>query len=228
MAGGPDLSDVAPVSRSRWLRVLTDAELGCELVDEADATATRARSIAERVDLPMVSADALHATAAVLLAQGRTDEALDHARRAAAGYQAAATPVDSARATMLVGLAHQQRGDAARAIDALEAAHAELQRRGAVRLADRAARHLRQHGRRVPRRAAADRPAPRGLASLSRREREVAELLAAGRTTRQAADELYLSPKTVESHLANVYAKLGISSRLALARTLDTATGDEP
>jgi ATP/maltotriose-dependent transcriptional regulator MalT len=228
MAGGPDLSDVAPLSRSRWLRVLADAELGCELVDEAEATATRARSIAERVDLPMVSADAFHAAAAVLLAQGRIDEALDQARRAVADYQAAATPIDAARATMLVGLAHQQQGDTAQAIDALEAAHAELQRRGAVRLADRAAHHLRQHGRRVSRRAAPDRPAPRGLASLSRREREVAALLTAGRTTRQAADELYLSPKTVETHLANIYSKLGISSRLALARALDTATAEGP
>lgn len=226
-AGGPDLSGVAPVSRSRWLRVLADAELGCGSVDEAEATAARARTLAERIDLPMVSADALHATAAVLLVQGRTDEALDQAQQAAAGYHAAAAPIDAAQATMLVGLAQQQRGETAQAVDALEAAHAELQRRGAVRLADRAAHQLRRHGRRVPRPATADRPDTSGPASLSQREREVAELLAAGSTIRQAAKQLYLSPKTVETHLANIYAKLGVSSRLALARALDPATPNE-
>ena len=45
-------------------------------------------------------------------------------------------------------------------------------------------------------------------------------LLAEGRTTREAAGALFLSPKTVEYHLRNVYTKLGIASRSALAERL--------
>jgi DNA-binding CsgD family transcriptional regulator len=54
-------------------------------------------------------------------------------------------------------------------------------------------------------------------------------LLASGRTTRQAAAALFLSPKTIEYHLRNIYRKLGIGSREELARALLTeASAVEP
>jgi DNA-binding CsgD family transcriptional regulator len=46
-------------------------------------------------------------------------------------------------------------------------------------------------------------------------------LVSGGHTNRQIADKLVLSPKTVGYHLANVYAKLGVHSRLQLAQVLD-------
>jgi DNA-binding CsgD family transcriptional regulator len=52
---------------------------------------------------------------------------------------------------------------------------------------------------------------------LTPQERQIAQLLAQGRTTREAAAALFLSPKTVEYHLRHVYLKLGIRSRAALA-----------
>jgi DNA-binding NarL/FixJ family response regulator len=52
------------------------------------------------------------------------------------------------------------------------------------------------------------------------REREIAELVAAGRTNREVAAQLVLSEKTIESHLRNVFAKLGVSSRVELAGRL--------
>ena len=55
------------------------------------------------------------------------------------------------------------------------------------------------------------------LAALSDREREVAELVAAGRTNREIAGELFLSKRTVDTHLAHVFEKLGVSSRAAVA-----------
>jgi ATP/maltotriose-dependent transcriptional regulator MalT len=55
---------------------------------------------------------------------------------------------------------------------------------------------------------------------LTASERRVAEFAAAGRTNRDIANELFLSPKTVENHLTRVYAKLGVRSRRALADVL--------
>jgi DNA-binding CsgD family transcriptional regulator len=55
-----------------------------------------------------------------------------------------------------------------------------------------------------------------GPASLSRREREVARLAAQGLTARQIAKRLFISERTVETHLTNVYAKLGVESKMDL------------
>jgi DNA-binding NarL/FixJ family response regulator len=61
------------------------------------------------------------------------------------------------------------------------------------------------------------------LERLSGREREVAELVALGRTNREIAAELFLSEKTVEGHLTNVFAKLGVTSRAAVAGVVGRA-----
>jgi DNA-binding CsgD family transcriptional regulator len=79
-------------------------------------------------------------------------------------------------------------------------------------------------------------PAPESapaLASLSPREREILGLLARGLSNKELARELSVSGNTVKTHLANLYAKLGVSRRtqaLAVARTLGErpATGDHP
>ncbi|HZG92086.1 MAG TPA: AAA family ATPase [Pseudonocardia sp.] len=65
------------------------------------------------------------------------------------------------------------------------------------------------------RRAAA---AARGPESLTAREREVAELAAAGRSAREIAAALFVGERTVEGHLARVYARLGVRSKVELAR----------
>jgi len=53
---------------------------------------------------------------------------------------------------------------------------------------------------------------------------QIALLLTAGKTTRETATALFLSPKTVEYHLRHIYQKLGIHSRDELAQTLATQT----
>jgi DNA-binding CsgD family transcriptional regulator len=54
---------------------------------------------------------------------------------------------------------------------------------------------------------------PSTLPGLTPAEQAVARLVATGRSNRQAAGELYVSVKTVEFHLGNIFAKLGIRSR---------------
>jgi DNA-binding NarL/FixJ family response regulator len=72
-------------------------------------------------------------------------------------------------------------------------------------------------------------PAPpdAGLRLLSLREREVAEHVAAGETNRNIAGALFLSEKTIESHLARIYGKLGVRSRSALAALVERERASE-
>src|SRR5207302_11368418 len=57
-----------------------------------------------------------------------------------------------------------------------------------------------------------------GVDALSRREREVALLASRGETALEIAEHLYVSKRTVESHLVNIYAKLGVASKTELIR----------
>ncbi|KRE21764.1 helix-turn-helix transcriptional regulator [Agromyces sp. Soil535] len=78
---------------------------------------------------------------------------------------------------------------------------------------DRARQAARAHNVRVaPRRRAGD--------GLTRRESEVAELVAEGRSNAEIASALFLSERTVETHLAHIYRRLGLASRSALVRYL--------
>jgi DNA-binding CsgD family transcriptional regulator len=100
-----------------------------------------------------------------------------------------------------------------RAREQLRAAHASFDRLGASLWADQAAAELAATGETARRRDATT------LDQLTPQELQIALLLAAGRTTREAAAAIFLSPKTVEYHLHNVYRKLGIRSREELAAT---------
>jgi DNA-binding CsgD family transcriptional regulator len=69
--------------------------------------------------------------------------------------------------------------------------------------------------------ASARRRDPTTVDDLTAQELQIALLLSGGKTTREAAATLFLSPKTIEYHLRSVYRKLGVNSRAALARALD-------
>ena len=83
---------------------------------------------------------------------------------------------------------------------------------GAAPWADQAAAELAATGETARRRD------PSTLDDLTPQELQIARLLAEGKTTREAAAAIFLSPKTVEYHLRHVYQKLGINSREELAR----------
>jgi DNA-binding CsgD family transcriptional regulator len=61
---------------------------------------------------------------------------------------------------------------------------------------------------------------PSTIDDLTPQELQIAMLLAGGKTTREAAAALFLSPKTIEYHLRHIYQKLGIHSREELAQEL--------
>src|SRR5262249_16643339 len=125
-------------------------------------------------------------------------------------------PLVAARARLAEGRALAAAGQRREAVDALRAAEAAFDSFGAVRRRDEATRELRRLAHRVVRRTRETPPGP--PAPLAAREREIAALVAAGRTNREIADQLVLSTRTIEAHLRNIYGKLDVRSRVELTR----------
>jgi DNA-binding NarL/FixJ family response regulator len=67
--------------------------------------------------------------------------------------------------------------------------------------------------------------APAGPASLTPQQREIAELAAAGLTNKQIGERLFLSPRTIGTHLYQIFPKLGVTSRAALRDALADTDG---
>jgi predicted ATPase/DNA-binding NarL/FixJ family response regulator/DNA-binding XRE family transcriptional regulator len=136
-------------------------------------------------------------------------EAAEHYQAAALAYQEAGHAHDTVEAMIGLGRASYQlgrRGDAARHLRAAEAMADEIanpQRLAEVRTA------LAEIGE------SAGTTLPDGLTA---RQAEVLSLLAAGMSSKQIAAELYLSPTTVQRHLATVYRKLGLNGRVDATR----------
>jgi DNA-binding CsgD family transcriptional regulator len=124
---------------------------------------------------------------------------------------------------VLLGRALARVGDQERAVLVLERAAADLEAYGSTRYRDRAEQELRRLGHRIHRRT---QPGAQelGMASLSGRELEVARLVVDRRTNPEIAATLFLSLKTVETHMRNIFRKLGASSRVEVARIAERAT----
>jgi DNA-binding CsgD family transcriptional regulator len=149
-------------------------------------------------------------------ARGEKEEARACLARAVEGFAACDLPFEAARTRLeWVGLADSQRD----AVASAEASLAVFERLRARRYADRTRRVLRRLGVRPQ---PVRRPGPGG-GPLSRRELEVARLIADGLTTAQIAERLVISPYTAATHLHRIYERLGINSRAALTRYMAEA-----
>jgi DNA-binding CsgD family transcriptional regulator len=197
--------------------VLTQLALG-ELDAAAESAAT-AEARARATSLPQRTARAVCASAAVLLQLGAWRAAVEKAQQALPLAESAGNPLLRGSAAALIGTALARDGETAQGIAHLEQAEQMLLGCGALREADAAARELRRLGRRTRRRTRAASGAT-GLDGLSPREAEIATLVATGQRNRDVAAALFLSEKTVESHLARIYDKLGVHSRTALATVI--------
>lgn len=219
---GPQLTRVPHSDRAHWFGQLALSELAAGDREAAARWVEAAEAAAAAHPLDGQIAAARYARAAVELAGGRASSAAPRAHEARRRYGAAGRPIDGARAEVLTARALAALGKDERATDLLRHAHAEFERCGCARYRDEAASELRRLGHRPTR------PEPSGsrgarIDELSSRERDVAELVARGMTNRQIAEPLYLSPKTIETHLSRAYYKLGISSRAALAVAIERA-----
>lgn len=121
---------------------------------------------------------------------------------------------ETARTRLAYGARLRRARQRVRARDQLRAALAVFDRLGATPWSDMARAELAATGETARRRDPSTRD------QLTPQELQIALLLAAGRTTREAAATLFLSPKTIEYHLRSVYRKLAVNSRDELAATM--------
>ncbi len=150
---------------------------------------------------------------ATALVGGRVQDAIGLLEEAATAFGSAGWFLHRGRALALMGTA-LVRQDRTEALQALEMAAEQFTACGAVVRLERTSAVLASLGARG-RRKRADLVGP---GSLTAREREVAALAVQGHSAREIAERLYIGPRTVETHLANVYAKLGVASRVELVR----------
>jgi DNA-binding NarL/FixJ family response regulator len=218
--GGDDLEHKIPVERCIDWEILALVELALGRLETADGYVRRAERLAAELDLHLPTALALRGRAAVLLAAGEPLAAARTAEEAAVAAEAAGARLVAAFARSLAGRALAAGGERTAAIAKLRAAEAELDICGSVRVRDEMRRELRKLGARAEKRGPAA-AGESGIPALTKRELEIAELVTDRKTNREIAAALFLSDKTVESHLRNIFVKLGVSSRVDVARAVE-------
>ncbi|MFC7616240.1 LuxR C-terminal-related transcriptional regulator [Actinokineospora soli] len=193
-------ADLAPVA--------VDAYLATDRADDA-------ARVVEELAAGITGRDAPLATAALARCRGtlarERGEAADWFREAAAGYASLNTPYFAALATEQAAacVASSAPAEAVALLSGVVDAFDDL---GAVLDAARSRRALRNlGGGKSPRRGRRCYGK-----NLSPREREVARMLVAGLTNKEVAERLFLSPRTIEQHVARLFRKLGINSRTQL------------
>jgi DNA-binding NarL/FixJ family response regulator/tetratricopeptide (TPR) repeat protein len=217
---GDELEQKIPVERGFDWEMFTLAELALGTPEAAEEYTRRSEANAARLGLSLPAAVAGRTRAALLLAAGEPLAAAEAAERSADAATAIGAMLQAAFSRTLMGRALTAAGERAAAIEALREAERALDSCGSLRERDAVRRDLRKLGARAEPRGPAT-AADSGIASLTKRELEIAGLVTDRKTNREIAAELFLSAKTIESHLRNVFVKLGASSRVEVARAVE-------
>jgi ATP/maltotriose-dependent transcriptional regulator MalT len=186
---------------------------------DAAALAAQELAVAERFGARNAILTASHAAAVAEPDDARRAELCE---AALARISTQCSVLVLSRMRLELGHALTRLGRRVHARHSLQLALADADRTGATLLAERARRELVATGLR-PRRAQTE-----GVASLTPRQRQVCELAASGATNRAIAQQLFLSVKTVETHLAGAYEKLGVETRDALVDALQAPADPRP
>ena len=190
------------------LALLVDVHL-----EEGDLGA--AERAARRLDLVAVAQRGPYLKAAAALARGRLcvasgqGDARACLHEALEGFSRAELPMELARTRLEMARALSGRAPEVAVAEA-RAALEDFERLEAARHADAAGALLRSLGAPV-------RTGPKGVGALTRREAEVLELVGAGLSNPEIAERLYITRKTVEHHVGNLLAKLGLRNRAEAA-----------
>ncbi len=191
------------------LAQLVDVQLAQGDLAGAKATADTLAQVAQNSGQDRVEAEAELATGSIAGASGNTETAAEHLENAITLFDRYRMPQKAARAHLAMARAAAP-GDRDRAVEEARLALDVFERIGATRDADLAASFLRELG-------VGGRTGPKLLGELSKREVEVLRLLGYGLTNAEIAARLYISTKTVASHVGNLFAKLNVRNRAEAA-----------
>jgi ATP/maltotriose-dependent transcriptional regulator MalT len=192
----------AAADRARLLPACAEIMVAAGDLDAAHSACEELAEIASGHEVGVLRTIAAQTRGAVELAAGDAGSALVALRAAWRVWDEVDAPYEAARVRALMGAACRALGDHDSAALEFEAARRAFAELGAAPDTER-----------VEALAGAVRPGdPRGL---SARELEVLRLVAAGRTNKAVAVELVLSERTIDRHVSNIFAKLGVSSRAA-------------
>jgi DNA-binding CsgD family transcriptional regulator len=192
-----------------------EAKVALGRLEEAQERLAELDDFAETLDRPILRAIAGRCRGLLLAAQGELAAASPPLEDALVLHAEAGQPFEEARTLLVLGSV-QRRGRQKRSTrETLDRAAERFDELGARLWSERVRSELaRVGGRRAP------------AADLTPTEARIAELIAAGRTYRETADALFISPKTVQWNLSKIYRKLGVRSRAELAALLGgTAAG---
>jgi len=197
----------SPLQRTRVLPAHVEVMLAATDLDEARRAADELCSIAESFGQESLSALAAQAQAAVLLAEGDARGAIEHLRSAQQVWQRIGALYQGARVRLLMARAFQALGD----LDG-----AALERDAAKKIFTELGAAPDLAGLEAPAEPARHQPvAAKATHGLSARELEVLLLVAAGDTNKVIAGKLFLSEKTVDRHVSNIFTKLNVPTRAA-------------
>jgi len=189
------------LARLRFLPAHVEIMLAVDDLDAARAASQELRDTAAAVDTDVLAAIADHARGSVELASGNPQAVLEPARRAFRIWQQIGAPYLAARLRVLLARACTALGDTEGAGLELLCAREVFEKLGA--LTDLAALDAIAKADIVP------------SGSLTARELQVLRLLATGKTNKVMARELSLSEKTIDRHVSNIFAKVGVATRSA-------------
>ncbi len=191
-----------PSARAGLLPAYAEIMLVVGDVQEAHTACRELKEVSARYESGMLGAMAAHAQGAVGLSEGDARAALPPLRRAWQMWQELEVPYEAARVRALLGQACRDLGDDDTAALELEAARSTFEQLGA-------APDLARLDSLIRRTASVE------AHELTARELQVLRLVASGATNKAIAAELVLSERTVDRHVSNIFAKLGVSSRAA-------------
>jgi DNA-binding CsgD family transcriptional regulator len=194
-----------------WAQDLTEAHVRLDDWKPAQETLATLERQARRTRARVTRATAARCRA--LLTED-DDEAGRLFGRALALHDGRPAPFEHARTELCFGERLRRARRRSDAREHLRRALGTFERLGAAPWAERARRELAASGERARRRASDTRD------ELTAHELQVALVVAEGATNREAAAQLFVSPKTIETHLTHIYRKLGIRSRTELAHRL--------
>ncbi|MET0560721.1 MAG: AAA family ATPase [Gaiellaceae bacterium] len=191
-----------------WTADYAEALLGLGRVDEAAHVIDVWEADALRLGRDRVLAQVILCRGLIAAARGAVDEAVSSLEQAVARHDELGGMFGRARALLALGIVLRRARKKRPAREAIDVALAGFEELGAAPWIENARAELGQIGGRTRE------------DGLTAAERRVAALVAAGRTNREVAAQLFLAERTVAGHLTRIYAKLGVRSRTELARRL--------